>query len=179
LASGYKIADEIGANEDQNTTGKWIAHYLAERLEEANTDPSQADECFELILKLWESRRNWPSGDPISQYDALLPKLHMLLQAEGRFFGSYTGDVEHTEEADKLLQIALRVDQLSSALIWDLVKDSVEKTGIFDDDWLADATETASDPQTEFLVKIKKWAEESPPDINKKILGLRQYLEGL
>lgn len=179
LALGYRIADEIGANDNHNTTGKWIAHYLAEKLEEAKSEPSKNEECLKLILELWQTRRNWPSGDPFSKYDFLLPKLSVLLRGEGRFFGGQLDDSQADAEADRQANAALKVDELSSGLVLELLKDSVEKSGIVEDEWLADAAESADDPQTKFLLKLGRWAKESPPNVGQKLKDLRNYLEEL
>lgn len=176
LALGQKIADEIGAVEERNTTGKWIAHHLAGKLEEAKSDPLLVDECSDLILKLWQSRQTWPSGDPLTKYEALLPYLHMLLRAEGRFFTGVVKESKPVEESTRLLQIAADIDNLSSALIRELIKEAVQKTGILDDDWLADETEVGGDPQIDFLTTVKIWAADGPPDIETKLLQLREFL---
>lgn len=72
-----------------DTLGRWLAHYLAERMERAVSAPEGASgetdrhECVELILRLWERRQTWPLSAPLKD---IADRLDELLAPKPRFF---------------------------------------------------------------------------------------------
>lgn len=179
LALGLRLADDIGANEDRNTTGKWIAHHLAKKLEAAKENPSLEAECFELILKLWASRRNFPNGDPLARYDRLLPSIESLLRAEQRYFPSSQGIPEQQDSTQKWLDAAVKLDNLSSFLIAQFLKTAVREMGGDDEELLQLAEAIESDPQTEFITIIRTLALEDEPEANEIKDPFVEHIEDL
>lgn len=62
LALGKKIVEELDLADSVDTLGRWMAHYVAELIQQAEqtTDQEQRTAtqkvCFETILKLWDHR---------------------------------------------------------------------------------------------------------------------------
>ena len=62
LALGKKLVDELGLSDSVDTLGRWMAHYIAELMEQAERAPTEEQRraaqqaCFETILKLWDHR---------------------------------------------------------------------------------------------------------------------------
>lgn len=57
---------ELGLGKSVDTLGRWVAHYLAELLVDAEraepTDTAAKDRCVEGILKIWMHRHALPDG---------------------------------------------------------------------------------------------------------------------
>ena len=58
LALGKKIVDELDADRPVDTLSRWMAHYIAEKIEDAETATDESrdrkmSECSDAILKLW------------------------------------------------------------------------------------------------------------------------------
>jgi hypothetical protein len=74
LALGRQIADHLGLTSGDDVVAHWLAHHLAELIDQADhADPSakQAiqDRAVETILKLWAHRRALPEpADPLSGF---------------------------------------------------------------------------------------------------------------
>lgn len=62
LALGKKIVDELGLSDGVDTLGRWMAHYVAELIQQAEQANGQEQQtaakkaCFDTILKLWDHR---------------------------------------------------------------------------------------------------------------------------
>ena len=76
-----------------DTLGRWLAHYLAEKMESAATAPEGTTgdaarrECVDLILRLWEHRQTWPLSAPLKD---VADRLDELLAPKPRFFHTAT-----------------------------------------------------------------------------------------
>lgn len=72
-----------------DTLARWMAHYLAEKMEKAESAPEGDErerarrECIELILKLWERRHSWPLSAPLKD---IAGRLDELLNPRPKFF---------------------------------------------------------------------------------------------
>lgn len=72
-----------------DTLARWLAHYLAEKMERAAAAPEgtagEADrqECLHLILRLWERRQKWPLSAPLKD---IADQLNSLFTPKPRFF---------------------------------------------------------------------------------------------
>ncbi len=67
LALGKKIVDELGPDQSVDTLARWMAHYIAEKIEDAEAATGEArdkkmSECSDLILQLWAHRSELPNG---------------------------------------------------------------------------------------------------------------------
>lgn len=122
-ALGKAIAHEVGAADDGSITGKWIAHYLAEQMLKARDDPTGQREIADLILQLWRSRRHFPGGDPLAEYDRLAKAFAEYAFPETRHPHVYF-DVDppsrrstQPSQQDEWFSIASDLDRFSSLLI--------------------------------------------------------------
>ena len=156
LEFGSLIAEDIGANQENNITGKWIAHYLVEKIEAAKSDPAVESECADLILKLWNSRKRFPSGDPLGSYEKLLKGLKELFPAEPRIsIAGYSPRLRKGSPEEKWLQIACEINRQSRCLIATAVKEAVKCTKAENDELISMAAKLAPDLQTEALMELK------------------------
>lgn len=113
----------MGATDDGSITGKWIAHYLAEQMLKARDDPANQQEVADLIMRLWRSRRHFPEGDPLAEYDRLAKAFAEYAIPETRHPHVYFDvDPPHRRsrqpgKQDEWFSIASDLDRHSSSLI--------------------------------------------------------------
>lgn len=93
IALGQRILEELKLDREMDTLGRWLAHYLAEKMECADSAPEgttgDADrrECVDLILRLWEHRQTWPLSAPLKD---VADRLDELFAPKPRFFHATT-----------------------------------------------------------------------------------------
>jgi len=82
---GKLLVKELGLEPSVDTLARWMAHYLAERIdyvEKLAVGPEKAEaekECCDLILKIWEHRANMPRGRrPFESFEPILKVLESL-----------------------------------------------------------------------------------------------------
>jgi len=85
LALGEHLVTELGIEERGDTLSRWMAHHVAELIEQAGSEPpgrkrAQAQkQAAETILKLWEQREHLPHrAYPLAPYKDLLRILDVL-----------------------------------------------------------------------------------------------------
>lgn len=92
-----------------DTLARWMAHYLAEKMEKAESAPegeakeSAQRECVELILRLWERRHAWPLAAPLKD---VADRLDELLKPKPRYFNA-------PNEADPFFELLHGLEDLS------------------------------------------------------------------
>lgn len=129
LELGKLLAAEL---EQTDTLGRWIAHYLAERLtsleQKAGPErPTAEAEVADLILRLWSLRRQLPGSRlPLAEVDEVEAAIARL--TPGRrpwaYFGAFAADAEpSTEETETstTLKAALLIDRLAGDLVHGLI----------------------------------------------------------
>lgn len=84
VALGKKLVDELGLDQSVDTLGRWMAHYVAEKMEAAESatgdvrDQKKA-ECKDAILELWAHRRNLPTGQrPFEEFEQIFRVMQTL-----------------------------------------------------------------------------------------------------
>ncbi|WP_368497175.1 hypothetical protein [Herbiconiux sp. A18JL235] len=129
LELGKLLAAQL---EQTDTLGRWMAHYLAERMvsleQETGSDRDAAKgEVADLILRLWSLRRQLP-GDrlPLAEVDEVEAVLERL--TPGRrpwaYFGAFSADIKPSPEeteTNATLKAALLVDRLAGDLVHGLI----------------------------------------------------------
>lgn len=118
--------------EQTDTLGRWIAHYLAERMisleRKTGSEKATAEaEVADLILRLWSLRRQLP-GDrlPLAEVDEVEAAIARLTpeRRPWAYFGAFSAETEpHAEEAgtSATLKAALLVDRLAGDLVHGLI----------------------------------------------------------
>ena len=64
---GERLVRELEVDDSNDTLGRWMAHYVAEQLANAQSARGAArkaaqQECFRSILELWKHRNALPEG---------------------------------------------------------------------------------------------------------------------
>ncbi len=129
LELGKLLAAEL---EQTDTLGRWIAHYLADRMTSlekktgSERDTAEA-EVADLIFRLWSLRRQLPSGRlPLAEVDEVEAAIERL--TPGRrpwaYFGAFAADTEPSPEETETsttLKAAQLVDRLAGDLVHGLI----------------------------------------------------------
>lgn len=149
LDLGKLLASDLDSTD---TLGRWMAHYLAERIHglEHKSGPEKAaaeSEVMELILRLWSLRRELPVvGSPFSEVDEVGAAITRL--APGRKPWAYSGifslGVEPNAvetEASPILKRALMVDHFAGELVNSLVVRAAELSEFRDSEWIRHAAQ--------------------------------------
>lgn len=147
LELGKLLAAEL---EQTDTLGRWIAHYLAERMisleQKTGSERGIAEaEVADLILRLWSLRRQLPGGRlPLAEVDEVEAAIERL--APGRrpwaYFGAFAVDTEPSPEETETsttLKAALLVDRLAGDLVHGLIGRAAALAEEDDAAWVAHA----------------------------------------
>jgi len=164
---GEKLVEEL-TSDRVDTLGRWMAHYIAERIAEAESAPvSDKKEleaaCAEEILKIWAHRQQLPRGfRPFNDFEPVLRTLETLdLNPRfPRYFDRLIANEEDEEEgteAKEWHKIAVGIDSAAKVLIRVCLAAAVEKAADRSRPWVALAesvsAENTSDIQTiRFLI---------------------------
>lgn len=140
---GRIIVSELEQDPGVDTLAKWMAHYVAEKIELAERLSGKErkiaqKECFETILKLWEHR--WSASRKNSflrDFEPLFETLEKLNpNREATFFippriqfdfleELEENDKENINEAKSQFDSALMVDRLARSLICELLNRAI------------------------------------------------------
>ena len=148
LALGKKLVDELGLDQSVDTLGRWMAHYIAEKMEDAEAATGGArdrkmSECSDAILKLWAHRSELPNGQrPLEEFESIFRVLQSLDldDTTPRYFRQVMSAVDQDDEDDSTAQwlgIASGLDDTAKILIRyclaGAAQDAVDKSR----DWVA------------------------------------------
>ena len=148
LALGKKIVDELGVDQPVDTLSRWMAHYIAEKIEDADAAigevrDQEMSECSDAILKLWTHRSELPNGKrPFEDFEPIFRVLKSLDldDTTSRYFRqvrSAADENDEDESAAQWLSIASKLDCAARMLIRYCLaiaaRDAVDKSR----DWVA------------------------------------------
>lgn len=126
---GKQIVDGLDDEDKRNILPRWMAHYIAEKINLAEESKGKEKEqyqkeCFDLILKLWSRRSYYPDSQrPFENFELILKVLAEidLQNPRGYIFSSPSKkentniDLEENSESIKhWLDVAKIFDQTFS-----------------------------------------------------------------
>lgn len=128
LDLGRALVKELGLDPGVDTLSRWMAHYIAELIKEAETAkveerPAKLAKCADAILKLWERRHQLPNGKrPFEDLEPILRALESLDPADDtpRYFRPQRMAAKRTKqnaETSKWLELADGLDYSAKILI--------------------------------------------------------------
>jgi hypothetical protein len=134
IRAGKKIVKELSLDKSVDTLGRWMAHYIAEMIEDIENGASEAkpkklSECANAIMELWKHRSENLHGKP--PFGAISRTLESLdpNNAGCRYFTfsrSSTRDSEQDKETAKWLDFAELVDRTARILIQACLKNAAQ-----------------------------------------------------
>lgn len=197
LALGKKLVDELGLDQSVDTLGRWMAHYIAEKIEDVEAATGEEvrshkmAECRDAILKLWTHRRELPNGKrPFEDLEPIVRVLKSLDVDETtpRYFYQARSAGDKDDENDSTTQwldIASELDNTARILIRYCLgmaaKEAVDKSR----KWVALAESIAEEGDID--IKIVRFIKDDTDALNSedpddaarvKIQDLLKRLEG-
>lgn len=189
---GKLLVNELKLDQSVDTLGRWMAHYLAIKMSEAENATGKEKnrlekECYEIILKIWNHR--WKMSDnskPLRKFEPIfefLVKLNPNRERSFYFDDSVTDKkkaaTKKLSKSDEWLEIAKNVDQYARICInQSLNNASLELSGTELEKLLENAPKLTEDIDVKIikivLNKEKDFdfidsKEESKEDLIKKI----------
>jgi len=154
LALGRKFVEELGLEPSVDTLSRWMAHYIADLIVEAENatgeDKSLAEKnCFNAIMMLWRHRAELPNGKrPFENLEPVIRAIESLdpENETPRYFRSARRpndeDMEQSE-ADSWLAMVDGLDYSAKVLIGYCLSQAARATEGKSMEWfkLADAAE--------------------------------------
>ena len=148
LALGKKLVDELGLDQSVDTLGRWMAHYIAEKMEAAGSAIGAARdrkiaECSDAILKLWAHRSELPKRQrPFKEFEQIFRVLQSLDLDDPtpRHFRQARSAVKQDDEGDatkQWLNIASRLDDAARVLIRYCLATAAQEAVDKSRDWVA------------------------------------------
>ncbi|MBI2353659.1 MAG: hypothetical protein HYV06_01295 [Deltaproteobacteria bacterium] len=125
---GRALIKELGLEPGDDTLCHWMAHYIAELIEGAET-ATEADrqeklaKCSEIILALWQHRYELPNGKrPFEEFEPIIRAIESLDPDDDtpRYFRSVknaSDKADVTTESKKWLELAEGLDYSAKMLI--------------------------------------------------------------
>lgn len=106
LQLGRKLTKELDLDQSVDTLGRWMAHYIAELIHDAEyasaeEQPAKMRVCSEAILNLWKHRHELPDGKrPFEELEPTLRALESLDPDDDtpRYFRSARSAAEEAKE---------------------------------------------------------------------------------
>ena len=166
LELGRKLTKELGIDHSVDTLGRWMAHYIAELIQDAEKAsaeerPEKMRVCCDAILNLWKHRHSLPDGNrPFEEIEPLLRALASLDPEDNtpRYFGSVRTVAEDAKEHDETkswLKLIDDLDYSARILIRYCLTQAAQKSLNRSMEWVRLAEAAGADEGVEFpLVRI-------------------------
>jgi len=196
LALGGKLVDELGLENSLDTLSRWMAHYIADLIVEAENatgeDKSLAEKnCFNAIMMLWRHRAELPNGKrPFENLEPVIRAIESLdpENETPRYFRSARRpndeDMEQSE-ADSWLAMVDGLDYSAKVLIGYCLSQAARATEGKSMEWvkLADAAEVEQGvPEIviHFISSNTDFGKDLDPnaDVRQRLEDRVQRLEG-
>jgi hypothetical protein len=125
---GKELVQELNLGDSVDTLGRWMAHYVAELIHEAEHSDAETrnikrEACFKAILELWRHRYELPDGKrPFEAFEPVFRALQTL-DPDSAGFRYFPGarplrnDPKESSEALKWIQLANGLDYSARVLI--------------------------------------------------------------
>jgi hypothetical protein len=195
VSLGKRLVQEFGIADSNDTLSRWMAHYIAAKLEEVQSTKGKKKEaaereCFNSILELWEHRTAFAANRrPFRDFESLFGTLSTLdvENPPHRYFrnaqaAAAGGDVG--SKSTKWLDAATSVDAAARVLIRYCLSAAVESAVDKTRDWIR--LVDALDLPRPFDVRIVRFVTDdvdalknpTPSDLQRERLqGLLKHLE--
>jgi hypothetical protein len=166
LELGRKLTKELGLDQSVDTLGRWIAHYIAELIHDAEKAspqerPAKMQACCDAILNLWKHQHMLPSGKrPFEELEPLLRTLESLDPEDDtpRYFRSVRAIVDDAEENDETkswLKLIDGLDYSAKVLIRYCLTQAAQNALNKSREWVSLAEAAGADESTEFpLIRV-------------------------
>lgn len=163
ITLGKKLVTELDLGDSVDTLGRWMAHYVAELVLEAEAATgidrtAKQIQLRDAILALWAHRFELPDRKrPFSEFEPILRALASLdpeSQSLRYFSPSRAPDNEHSEskETRKWTELASSIDHISKVLIDYCLTLAADSALDKSKEWVELAKDAGIDDSFEFVV---------------------------
>jgi hypothetical protein len=177
---------ELGIEPGVDTLGRWMAHYLAELLERAETAPDEErnkarQDCADLILKLWSHRASLSMNRrPLQSFDSILAAINQLRGPEPIYFRDFRkpDDKEPSNDVEKWLDIAIRVDGIARDLVRACTDIAISAASKEEEEWLRTGLDLSThiDMNAKIIIQLIKQFKEEQKEA-PELLAMRRFRE--
>lgn len=157
---GKKLVAELQLEGGVDTLGKWMAHYIAELIDEAQTASlERADaartKCFETILALWRHQAEEGRVRPqLDTYGEMVELFDRFLHAEEPYYFRHSGPLKN-----ELLEEARQIDSAARTIIRFLLSQASESVEDRERGWINLARQLPNDAQDGFPLIVVRFQE--------------------
>ncbi|NKC15030.1 MAG: hypothetical protein GKR94_23425 [Gammaproteobacteria bacterium] len=194
LDLGKKLVDELGLDKGVDTLGRWMAHYIAELILDAESaapedKASKQARCASTILDLWQHRAELPNGArPFEDVEPILRALERLDPCDEtpRYFRQprvMAADAGPDTEVEQWLKIADGIDSTARQLIRHCLACAAQTAQAKTAEWVSLAEAAGLDDDMDvrasriLLLDAKRSGDEVPDDAERK--GIEERLRRL
>lgn len=144
IVLGKKIEKELGIEDEVDTLGRWMIHYVAELIDRAEK-ASGADleeirrDCADIIIKLWAHRASLPMKRyPLESFDEVMGALIRLRDERPYYFRGINQEEKPQVSSDvqKWLKIAEEVDHVACELVDVSIEKAIACAAENEKEWL-------------------------------------------
>lgn len=184
---GKLFVKEFGLEPGVDTLGRWLAHYLAEKIEAAENSSGKEKaklekECFETILKIWHNRwKMQRENRPFQNFEKIFDFIVKLKPERGRpFYFDIPSNIQKvkSKKSDKShgwLDAATEVDKFARICInYALSKAASSLNTKETDEWLQNAPDLTADFDTKIIRFVLKQEDDfnntDDEDSNEKFM---------
>jgi hypothetical protein len=193
LELGSELVKELGDTAENDLLARWMAEYLGEKLTRAKKArgtqrEALANECVELILRLWAHRHFLPKGGrPLESFEPIFKTLNDLSQDKPRYpLLRNLPEPKKGSEVEKLIAGALALDASASSLIRYTLAEAVAMLPERDKRWVKLRAVTKDSPwDIQIVYRVMSDAEtlaDKATRLNKaqidKVKGMQSRLKG-
>ena len=161
LELGRKLVKELGLDQSVDTLGRWMAHYIAELIQDAKKasaeeKPAKMQACCDAILNLWKHRHMLPDGKrPFEELEPILRTLESLDPENDtpRYFRSvrtFVDDAEENDETKSWLKLIDGLDYSAKILIRYCLTQAAQNALNKSLEWVSLAEAAGADKSAEF-----------------------------
>jgi len=163
VALGKKLVAELGLGDSVDTLGRWMAHHIAELVQEAEGATgddrlAKQAQLRDAILALWAHRFELPTGKrPFGEFEPILRALAGLdpESRSSRYFSpsrAPDNQSDESEETRKWIELANALDHISKVLIDYCLTLAADAALDKSKEWVTLAKEAGIDDSFEFIV---------------------------
>lgn len=173
---GEALVAELSKESHSTTLSRWVAHYLAEQMEEMERakgkDRMEAKRrCFSAILQLWESRASVPNGlHPFAGFEPVFRALEGI--SPDRRAGYYINEIDVKRATDKRSAAVLEMARF--------IQGTDHAARILIEAALEQAIEQAQTPRTKvYLRSVQAKAKDGDVIGVSRLMARKRYFETL
>ena len=188
IALGKLLVDELQLNQSRDTLGSWMAHHIAEMIQNTESFTGQKkteaeNRCREAVLSLWEHISHFPRGSrPLADIEPLITTIEALDpdNSANYYFSNIQNQLNcamPTEEAECWLEMAQGIDYSARLLIGRYLKNAADEIAQDNSSWLDLAESLDADLPFTIVVKFIANTDQQHEDEKDQIRRIEKLID--